>query len=171
MGALVLKNNSKLLLCIFPEKEPGPCPKAVLYYCFQTVPLPCFYIPSLPWQSTVWICPMGGWIKPISYKWEMGDTGRICTTWDPTGFCLVSLLCLQEDSSHPVGGGRGSKLEQPEIYTITWTTETLHKQYCHSFCIGWAVCVAGLIVIRSAFWQGWHLQVKGQTGSIQITSL
>ena len=40
--ALVLKNNSKLLSCIFPEKEPGPCPRAVLYYCFQTVPLLCF---------------------------------------------------------------------------------------------------------------------------------
>ena len=41
---------------------------------------PSFCIPSLPWLATVWICPLEfregqrGWIKPISYKQEMGDT-------------------------------------------------------------------------------------------------
>ena len=44
--------------------------------------LPCFCIPSLPWLATVWICPLelregqGGWMKPISYKQEAGDTER-----------------------------------------------------------------------------------------------
>ena len=31
-GALVLQKNSKILLYIFFEEEPGPCPKATLFF-------------------------------------------------------------------------------------------------------------------------------------------
>lgn len=34
VGVLVLQKNSKILSCIFLEKEPGPCPKAALFFCF-----------------------------------------------------------------------------------------------------------------------------------------
>ena len=61
--------------------------------------LPCFCIPTLPWLAAVWTCPLElreghrGWLKPISYKQEMGDTERLCTR-SPTGSCSVSLTHL-----------------------------------------------------------------------------
>ena len=50
-----------------------------LHYFFLTA-LSCLCILSLPWLVAVWICCLvlvgvhGGWVKPISYKQEMGDT-------------------------------------------------------------------------------------------------
>ena len=35
-GASVWANSSKILLCVSPEGEPGPCPG--LHYCFLTAP-------------------------------------------------------------------------------------------------------------------------------------
>ena len=32
LGVLVLQKNSKILLCIFLEEEPGPCPKFALLF-------------------------------------------------------------------------------------------------------------------------------------------
>ena len=43
----------------------------------------CICIPSLPWLATVWTCTLdlreghGGWMKPIPYNQEIGDTERL----------------------------------------------------------------------------------------------
>ena len=72
MGVLVRKKNSKTLLCMTFEKEPGPC--LSLQYCFLLL-LPCLYISSLICN---WNYPLelrGGhecWMKLISYKQEIG---------------------------------------------------------------------------------------------------
>ena len=75
LGGLVLEKSSKILLCIFLEEEPGPCPKAALLFldCFSSLH---FCIPSLPWLATAWTCPLelreghGGWNSfPKNKKW------------------------------------------------------------------------------------------------------
>ena len=51
----------------------------------------CLPVPSLPWLTTVWTCPLelreghGGWMKPISCNQEMGDTERLLCPWDQQG--------------------------------------------------------------------------------------
>ena len=58
----------------------------------------CFYIPSLAWMATVWICPLehrgghGGWMNPNSYKEELEDIERICIQECPTGVTGKSLF-------------------------------------------------------------------------------
>lgn len=58
LSIVIYKKTSKLLLCILPEKEPGPCPKAALLFLDSS---------SLSWLATVCICPLelregpGGW--------------------------------------------------------------------------------------------------------------
>ena len=56
VGVIVLQKNSKILSCIFLEKEPGPCPKAGRFFvlclflrcCFLTAPpLRLHSLPSL----------------------------------------------------------------------------------------------------------------------------
>ena len=81
LGAPVLQ-NSKTLLWVFLEQEPGPSLKAIPSFdCSFSI----FCFPSLPWSATVWICPLGlregegGWMKPMSYKQEMGNREWICT--------------------------------------------------------------------------------------------
>ena len=32
LGVLVLQKHSKIVLCVFLEEEPGPCPKAALLF-------------------------------------------------------------------------------------------------------------------------------------------
>lgn len=75
--ALVLHNLR--LLCIFLEEEPENCP--------QTAPLilDCSFIFSIFPPSSISIClnllfgtqeRMGGWMKAISYKQEIGETER-----------------------------------------------------------------------------------------------
>ena len=59
--------------------------------------LPCFCISSLPWLATVRICPLElregqrGWMKPISYKQEMGGMKGICIQEGFTGSCFISV--------------------------------------------------------------------------------
>ena len=48
--AIVLQKNSKILLCVFLEKKPRPCPKAVPSLDSSSA---CFCIPSLSWLASV----------------------------------------------------------------------------------------------------------------------
>ena len=81
-----LKDTVMLAPRVGTRTLPQGCPTTWLF-------LPCFCILSLPWLATVWICPLelsegqGGWMKPITYKWEMANTERICTR-EPHGFLL-----------------------------------------------------------------------------------
>ena len=65
-----------------------------LHCCFWTAP-PQF-LHFLTWLATVQSSPLGlreeqgGWMKPVSYKQETGDTERICTPDSPTGSCSIS---------------------------------------------------------------------------------
>ena len=91
----LLQKNSKILLCIFLERNQDPAPR--LHDGFLTVPP--FFLNSLSsLTSSCLNLPLelregqGGWMKPISYKQETGDTERICTREGPTGSCSISFL-------------------------------------------------------------------------------
>ena len=47
--------RTQMMLYIFLEEERRICLR--MHYCSQLF-FPCFYIPSLPWRATVWICPL-----------------------------------------------------------------------------------------------------------------
>lgn len=62
LGVLVLQTSSKVLLCVFLEAEPGPCSEAAS--------LTSLISSCLPFETQ-------GRLKPVSYKQEMGDRGRL----------------------------------------------------------------------------------------------
>jgi len=51
LGILILQKNSKILLCIFLEEDPRPCPKAALL-SLDCSSLSLLLLSSLPWLTT-----------------------------------------------------------------------------------------------------------------------
>ena len=56
VGVLVLFKSWKITLCIFLEGEPGPCPQGCTTVSWLL--LLCLCIPSLPWSTAIWTCPL-----------------------------------------------------------------------------------------------------------------
>ena len=83
VGALVPAEDLKNIVMYIPWGGTRTLPQGCISISWLF--LCCFCIPSLLWLATVWTCPLelreghGGWMKPISYKQEMGDTERLCT--------------------------------------------------------------------------------------------
>ena len=90
VGALVSAEELKDFVMYLPWGGTGTLP-----CCFLTAPPLCN--PFLPLLATVALnLPFetqqgqGGWMKPISYKWEIGNTERICSWEGPTESCSPS---------------------------------------------------------------------------------
>ena len=76
VGALVPAEERKDIAIISLEEKPGSSFNCcIIVFCLLPF---CFFTPLLSWLVAVWICPfwlrtvLGGWIKLISYKQEMG---------------------------------------------------------------------------------------------------
>ena len=88
-GAEFQQKISKILLCISLEGDPGLCP--ILHSFFLTVsPLILHYLLSLVSNCLNLLFGTQGRsrrLKPyFPSSGEMGDTERVCTWEDPTGF-------------------------------------------------------------------------------------
>ena len=84
-----LHNSSQTVLCASLEVVPGPCPKASLLFLYAVSPLSGHLLLSL--ISSSLNLPLdcgeghGGWMKPISYNQELGDTERLLCPGAPEG--------------------------------------------------------------------------------------
>ena len=89
VGALVPTEELKGIVMCIPSGGTRILPQGCTIVSWLL--LLCFCIPPLPWLATVWICPLelregpGGWMKPISYKQEMGDMERLLCPRAPQG--------------------------------------------------------------------------------------
>ena len=95
VGALVLVEELKNFVIYLPWWGTGTLP-----CCFLTAPPLCN--PFLPWLAMVGLnLPFetqqgqGGWKKLISYKWEIGNTERICSWEGPTESCSPSFSLMR----------------------------------------------------------------------------
>ena len=100
LGILVLQKGSKILLCIFLEKEPDPGPK--LHYCFCSSPVSAT-LPSL--ISNCLNLPFGTQGKVLeaevySLKIRYGGHRKACVPRSPTGPCSVSSSAESSQSHH-----------------------------------------------------------------------
>ena len=72
----VLQKSSKILLCVYLEVEPGPCPQTALLFldCLSLVSANCNYLKLLFGTQE------GSWrLKPSLYKCDMGETELLCS--------------------------------------------------------------------------------------------
>ena len=97
LGGLVLQKNSKILLCIFLEEGPGPCPKAVLLSLDCSSPVSTS--PSLPWLATVWIQARSRRLNETYFLKSSGGHRFLCpgTPEGPARFQYSSSWYREED--------------------------------------------------------------------------
>ena len=80
---LVLQKSSEILLYVLRGTRTLPQGCTVVFCPL----LPCLCIPSLPWSTTIWTCPLeSGKVmeaESIPYKREAGDTERLCCPGAP----------------------------------------------------------------------------------------
>ena len=71
IGVFRSVRSSKIMLCVSPKAEPGPCRS---YTLVSWLPFSCLCIPSLPWLATIWIHSLEiqeghrGWILFPAYN-------------------------------------------------------------------------------------------------------
>ena len=130
LGFQFQQKNSKILLYISVEEEPGPCPKIALLF------LNCssfFSYPFLSLISNSLNMPFGtrnghgACVKPISYKQETGETERLLcpgTPQSPAQFQKVLYITKEKPNFH--------KISIDDIYIIKCSNNE-YKILCSQF--------------------------------------
>ena len=105
-----LPNSSKTVLCVAPEGEPGPCPKAALLFlnCSSLVSTSPPFPELRLFEPASWTQRgPGGWMKPVSCKQETGRHRKALAHRSITGPYSVSLwpcksFCSQSPRFRPL---------------------------------------------------------------------